>query len=426
MRRTPLTPFALYVAAGILIGPWLVGAVSIDLVTHADFIERMTEAALVVSLFIGGLKLRVLWHGAPWRTALRLAGPAMLLTIALMAFAAHQLLGATWPMALLVGAAVAPTDPVLASLVSVGDAADDDELRVTLSGEAGINDGAALPLLLLALALHGAPPHASLWWHWLLRDVLWSISAGVIVGFGLARLLGIVATRLKVMSQDTGPGDLLALSLLALTYAFAQYLHASVFLSAFAAGMGMRHTEWRVVSRYPSPGVEEQPIHPPAEVLVNPHRREPEQAAEPATSIGMLISDALTFGDAFERVVAAALLVVLGVAFASYFSVDGLILAAVLFVVVRPVAVFLSTVGCGLTLPRRVILGWLGVRGIGSLYYLAYAATHGLSREDATSLAQWIVTMVVVSVALHGMSTQPIMTWRAARISARRRSADGS
>jgi NhaP-type Na+/H+ or K+/H+ antiporter len=70
-------------------------------------------------------------------------------------------------------------------------------------------------------------------------------------------------------------------------------------------------------------------------------------------------------------------------------------------------------------MPRRIILGWLGVRGIGSLYYLAYATNHGLSAEESASLARWIVTLVVASVALHGMSTQPIMTWRAARIAAR-------
>lgn len=421
MRRTPLTPFALYVAAGILIGPWVANAVAIDLIAHAHFLLHATEAALVVSLFIGGLKLRVLWHGAPWKAALRLAVPAMLLTIALTTVVAHALLGAAWPMALLLGAAVAPTDPVLASLVSVGDAADDDALRVTLSGEAGINDGAALPMLLLALLLHGGVPNGKDVLDWALRDIVWSIPAGALLGFGLARLVGSLATRLKVMSRDTAPNDLLALALIAFTYAIAQYLHASAFIAAFAAGLGLRHTEWRVVSRHPAPEVEQEPVHPPAELLVNPHRRDPEDVSQPAASIGMVISDALTFGDAFERLTAAALLVLLGVAFASYVSVQGLLLAALLFFVIRPVSVLASTMGCGFSMPRRLILGWLGVRGIGSLYYVAYATMHGLSRQEATTLAQWIVTTVVTSVALHGMSTQPIMAWRAARIAARER-----
>jgi len=420
MRRTPLTPFALYAAAGVLIGPWVANAASIDLVEHARFVERVAEAALVVSLFIGGLKLRVLWHGAPWQAALRLAVPAMVLTIALTAAVAHYLLGASWPMALVLGAAVAPTDPVLASLVSVGDAADDDALRVTLSGEAGINDGAALPLLLLGLALmHTAPGDMKLLSHWLLPDVVWAIPAGVLIGYGLGRLLGSMAVRLRAMSQDTAPSDLLALSLLVLTYAIAQYLHASAFLAAFAAGLGLRHTEWRIVSRHPSPQAPEQPIHPPAEVLVNPHRREPEQVAEPATSIGLVVSDALTLGDTLERIIAACLIVLLGVAFATYFSVEGLVLAFILFFVIRPLSVFVSTTQCGLPRARRVILGWLGIRGIGSLYYVVYAATHGLDRAAATQLAQWVVTLVVVSVTLHGMSTQPIMAWRAARIARR-------
>lgn len=419
MRKTPLTPFALYVATGVLVGPWVADVASIDLVKHAWLIERMAEVALVVSLFVGGLRLRVVWHGAPWRTALRLGVPAMLLTIAGATAAAHYLLGADWPIALLLGAAVAPTDPVLASLVSVDDAGDDDQLRVTLSGEAGINDGATLPLLLLALLMHAehVDAHALGWW--LLRDIVWAIPAGAAIGFGLAGMIGLLATRLKVLSQDTSPSDLLALSLITLSYATAQYLHASVFIAAFAAGMGLRHAEWRIVSRHPNPQVEQEPIHPPAEVLVNPHRREPDQAAKPAESIGLFVSDALTFGNPFERLIAAALLVTLGVAFASYFSLPGLVMAALLFFVIRPCAVLLSTFACGLTMPRRIILGWLGVRGIGSLYYLAYAANHGLTTEESTSLARWIVTLVIASVALHGMSTQPIMAWRAARAAKR-------
>ena len=422
MRKTPLTPFALYAATGILVGPWVAGVASIDLVKGAWLIERITEVALVVSLFVGGLRLRVVWHGASWRAALRLGVPAMLLTIAGSAVAAHYLLGATWPIALLLGAAIAPTDPVLASLVSVDGAGDDDELRVTLSGEAGINDGATLPLLLLALLLHAGNMDTHAWGWWLLRDVVWAIPAGAAIGFGLAQVIGLLATRLKVLSRDTGPNDLLALSLVALSYAAAQYLHASVFIAAFAAGMGLRHAEWRIVSRHPNPEVEESSIHPPAELLVNPHKREPDEAAKPAASIGLVVSDALTFGDPFERLIAAALLVLLGIAFASYFSVEGLVLAALLFFVIRPAAVLISTIACGLSMPRRIILGWLGVRGIGSLYYLAYATNHGLSAEESASLARWIVTLVVASVALHGMSTQPIMTWRASRIAARSKS----
>lgn len=426
IRRTPITSFALYVLAGVALGPWLAGVARVDLVANARLLERATEVALVVSLFIGGLKLRVLWHGVSWNAGIRLAFPAMLLTVAGMTLAAHALFGAPWPLALLLAAAVAPTDPVLASLVSVDSAGDDDGLRVALSTEAGLNDGAALPALLLALLLYRAPVQSADLWVWLLRDVVWALPAGFAVGFVLARFTGIVATRIKATSRDTAPNDLLALALLAITYAIAQYLHASVFLAAFAAGLGLRYTEWRVVSQHPNPRIEEAAtdrVHPPAEVLVNPNRRDSEQAKHPWASIGLVVSDALSFGDTLERLIASGLLLLLGIAFASYASLPALGLAALLFLLVRPLAVALVTQGCGLRWPRRLLLGWLGIRGIGSLNYLSHAITQGLPAAQSKQLCQWIVTLVVASVIVHGMSTQPLMAWRAARLAKRR--ADG-
>lgn len=424
IRRSPVTPFALYVLTGVALGPWLADVASVDLVAHARLLERTTDMALVASLFIGGLKLRVLWHGASWNAGIRLAIPAMVLTVASMMLAAHVLLDASWPLALMFAAAVAPTDPVLASLVSVDDAGDDDGLRVALSTEAGLNDGAALPALLLAMLLYRVPMHQADLWGWLLRDVAWALPTGMAVGFVLARLAGVMATRIKATSRDTAPNDLLALALLAITYATAQYLHASVFLAAFAAGLGLRYTEWRVVSQHPSHTVSNNhadPVHPPAEVLVNPNRRDSEVAQHPWASIGLVVSDALSFGDTLERLIASGLLLLLGIALASHASLPALALAMLLFLVVRPAAVVIVTWGCRMRWPRRLLLGWLGIRGIGSLNYLAYAMTHGLSAPASRQLCEWIVTLVVASVILHGMSTQPLMAWRASRLAHRRR-----
>lgn len=421
IRRTPMTPFVLYVVAGIALGPWLADQARVDLVKYAPLLERATELALVVSLFIGGLKLRALWHGLSWSTGLRLAVPAMLLTVGAMAIAAHGLFDASWPMALLFAAAVAPTDPVLASLVSVDDADDTDGLRVALSTEAGLNDGAGMPLLLLALLLFHEFTTSTDLWMWFVRDVVWALPAGIAVGFGLALLTGALATHIKARSQDTGPNDFLALALLAITYAVAQYLHASVFLASFAAGLGLRHAEWRVVKRHPSPHSKgSSDVHPPAEVLINPNQRDSEVAKHPWASIGLVVSDALSFGDTLERLIGAGVLLFLGIAFASYASLSAVVLAALLFLVVRPLAVLAVTGHCGLRWPRRLLLGWLGIRGLGSLSYLAYAITHGLPASSATQLSEWIVTLVVLSILVHGTSTQPLMAWRASRMAQRR------
>ncbi|MVW21998.1 sodium:proton antiporter, partial [Escherichia coli] len=145
--------------------------------------------------FITGLKLRLPLQNNCWHTGLRLAFPAMLLTVGAMTLLAHWLVGLDWPIALAFGAIVAPTDPVLASLISVNDAQDDDSLRVAISSEAGMNDGSALPLLVLALLLfNGESLSGSLLTHWGAKEVIWAIGGGLVIGFGLGRLIGILAT----------------------------------------------------------------------------------------------------------------------------------------------------------------------------------------------------------------------------------------
>lgn len=418
LRHTPVTPFALYVVAGMAIGPWGLKVAQVHWLEHMALMEQATRVALLVSLFLGGLKLRLSWRDPRWRMALRLAFPAMVLTIAGGALAAHALAGLAWPWALAFAAAVAPTDPVLASLVSVDDARDHDALRVALSGEAGLNDGAAMPALSLAMLWLVPSTAPADWRHWLLVDVLWALPAGLLIGFGLAYAIGSLATRLKAMSGDTAPSDLLALALLALTWASAEALHASIFFAAFAAGLGLRHTERTVVSRHPNPAVrdelDELSSHPPAEVLVNPNLRDHVKPAEPAASIGLMVSDALSFGDTLERLIAAGLTLALGVAFATFWSPTGALLALLLFVVVRPLSVWLATAHSGVGHAHRLLLGWLGIRGIGGLNYLGYAAVRGVSTVEIHRLADLVVTVVVLSVLVHGASAQPLLAWRQA------------
>ncbi|KAA6108094.1 cation:proton antiporter, partial [Pantoea sp. B_10] len=153
IHRGPVTSFGLYLIAGILCGPWMLNLLQIDIIGHAELAAHITEITMAASLFITGLKLRLPMSAHAWRVGLRLAFPAMLLTVGGMACLIHWITGFGWPLSLAFGAIVAPTDPVLASLISVNDARDDDALRVALSSEAGMNDGSALPLLMLALLL---------------------------------------------------------------------------------------------------------------------------------------------------------------------------------------------------------------------------------------------------------------------------------
>lgn len=421
INRGPVTSFALYLMAGVLCGPWVLDILHIDIAAHAELTKNLTEIAMAASLFITGLKLRLPLRSQGWRMGLRLAFPGMILTVAGVALAAHYLAHLSWPLALAFGAIVAPTDPVLASLISVNDARDDDNLRVSLSSEAGMNDGTALPLLMLGIMMFTASEPLSLAevGHWALKDVLWAIPGGLGIGFVLGRFVGQYATHLRHRHQDVAPNDFLALALIALSYAAALSLGASGFLAAFAAGVGLRRAEVRVMYRQPADDFKDSDHRPPAEVLVNPHIRHGEVETNPASSVGLVVGDALSFGDTIERLFAAGIIIVLGITLAQHWDPMGLVMAALLFVVIRPLSVWIATLGMQAPRGQRLILGWLGIRGIGSINYIAWAYTHGAAGSEMARMANIAFTLIVASVVIHGVSVTPLLNWRQARLAAR-------
>ncbi|HBV40021.1 MAG TPA: sodium:proton antiporter, partial [Erwinia sp.] len=357
-----------------------------------------------------------------WRLGMRLAFPGMLLTVLGMSLAAHYLVGLSWPFAIAFSAIVAPTDPVLASLISVNDARDDDNLRVSLSSEAGMNDGTALPLLMLAVTLLTTQQEMTLdlFSHWMLKDVLWAIIGGLGIGFLFGRVVGKYVTHLRYAHKDVAPNDFLALALIALSYAAAQALDASGFLAAFAAGVGLRRAEVSVIRRQPADAFDDSDHRPPAEVLVNPHIRHESLEPDPARSVGLVVGDALSFGDTVERLFAAGIIIVLGVTLAQHWDPAGLLMALVLFVFIRPTAVWLGTAGIKAPWQQKMIIGWLGIRGIGSINYIAWAYTHGVAGEEMTRMANIAFTLIVASVIVHGISVTPLLNWRQAKIAAAR------
>jgi len=424
IRPLPVTQFALYLVVGVAVGPWGLQLLDVDFLVDAPWLARLTEVALVISLFAGGLKIRVPWRARSWRVARRLAFPAMVLSMGGTALVAHGLLGLTWPLSLLLAAMLAPTDPVLASAIAVDNAADRDGLRVALSGEAGMNDGSAMPFLLLGLAwLHGPLAWSALGW-WALVELLWGIGAGVALGFGLGWLIGRLGTRLVTMGRDPGPGALLTAGLIAVTYAAAEAIGALGFLAVFAAGVGMRKVEVGVVQEYPHPRLPRERDFtrtPPAEFVVRPVMQGGLDRDEPVEAVGHLVAEALTFGSVMEHLLGPLLVLLLGIALARQWEPQALGVAAVLFVLIRPLATWLTTIGLGLNWRRRLLLGWLGIRGIGGLNYLAYALVHGLDGHAARLVAGVAVTTITLSVVVHGFSSQPLLAWRHRRIAARRK-----
>src|SRR5262247_1876198 len=149
----------IYLVVGFLLGPAAFDALELHPMRELALLEAITEVALLIALFTVGIKMRlpVGLHTLDrrWRLPLKLASISMLLTIAGVAAAAHWLLGWSIGLALALGAALAPTDPVLASDVQLRSPQDRDALRLALTGEGGLNDGTAFPFVLLGLGLLG-------------------------------------------------------------------------------------------------------------------------------------------------------------------------------------------------------------------------------------------------------------------------------
>lgn len=414
IRRGPITSFAIYLAMGWVAGPAVLDLARLDVGgDRAAWLRGATEVGLVVSLFITGLKLRIPLSHRAWITSLRLAVPGMLLTIAGLTWLGHSILGWPWPVALAVAAMLSPTDPVLSSLVSVDDARDDDAMRLALSGEAGLNDGTALPFLLLALTLLATPQmDVGTWLHWFAHDLVWEWLAGLGFGLAVGWLVGYGGTHLRHATQDVAPSDFLALGIMGLAYAGAELLHASGFLAAFAAGVGLRRVELTVTERHGASDEDDAKDDAPAELLVRPNERSTAGTEHPAHTVGWVVSDALSFGDTTERLIGGALVFVVGIVAWPSLSAAGFVVALALFLVIRPAAVWIATMGERVPWQRRLLLGWFGIRGIGTLNYLAFALTHGLPGDFGQLVADAAITVVALSILVHGVTATPLMNWR--------------
>ncbi|MEJ7848611.1 MAG: sodium:proton antiporter [Pyrinomonadaceae bacterium] len=419
VRRLPITTSTIYLIIGLAISPAVLNLVRLNFVEWKTWFEHLTEIAVILSLFVGGLKLRLPLSNAAWQAAFRLAGPVMIASIAGVAVFSHFVFGFSWPSGVLLGAILAPTDPVLASTVSVNDSADDDRLRYALSGEAGFNDGAAFPFVVFALLWAEYGGLGDWVGGWALHRLLWAIPAGLLIGYFLGKGVGILAIWLRSRHQETdAPNDFLALALIALAYAGAEYAGAWGFLAAFAAGIGFRRAEIQTVVDNPAPehdgetneaDAESLTDHPPAEEFVGKNMKE-EDLKHPTKAAGVMLSEIISFGDTAERLLEGMMIVLVGICLAIYWDWRAVPLALALFFVIRPSAALIFLVRTPTGKIQRLMMGWFGIRGIGSLYYLSYALNHGLN-ENISDTVSITLSVVAISILLHGISSQPILNY---------------
>ncbi|MBD2747478.1 cation:proton antiporter [Microvirga sp. BT688] len=338
-------------------------------------VERMSEFVVIVSLMGAGLKIDRPFGWKRWRLTWRLLGIAMPLTILALAWLGTSLLGLSLAAALLLGAALAPTDPVLASDVQVGPPGDseEDEVRFTLTSEAGLNDGLAFPFVLLAIAFAQEGSLANVA-EWFAYAVVWKIAAGIGMGYAIGRALGWLTFHLpnRAKLSRTGAG-FVALGITCIAYGLTEMVRGYGFLAVFVAALALRATK------------------PEHEYHNKLHDFAEELERLMMMVLLVLLGGAMTGGDLFSALTWQA-------------AVFGLL---ALFVV-RPLAGWIGLIGTDPPPDEKAAISFFGIRGLGSIYYLAYALHHA-KFDNANLLWSTAGFIILVSIVLHGITVTPAM-----------------
>jgi len=370
-------------ASIIYLGLGAVAALAIELigidwlkpVEDAELIERISELALIIALFGAGLKLDRAFTRRSWSGVARLLLIAMPLTIAGVAIFGHEVMGLSVGAAVVLGAVLAPTDPVLAGDVGVGPPGDEEEQEpnFSITGEAGMNDGLAFPFFFAGLFM--LDPGGTDWiGDWLLADVLYALVVafliGGLVGYGAAALA--VRLRERRLLSTTFDGWLAIPTVLAI-YGLTEAAGAYGFVAAFAGGVAFR--------RFERTHELNGPVH---------------QGAETVEKVGEL-TVILLFG---------SMLSLSGLQAPGW---SGWLLVPVLLLVIRPLSVAVAMAGSrNVPTRERFFLGWFGVRGIGSIYYAAAAGAAVQLPGPATDVIVWTAFVcVLVSIVVHGTTAAP-------------------
>ncbi|MDR3391678.1 MAG: cation:proton antiporter [Sulfuriferula sp.] len=394
LKRLPVTSAIIYLAVGLLVGPTVLDLFHFNPLKQSALLEVLTEIAVLISLFSAGVKMPGPFSFSRWRTPLLLATLSMSLTVGLVAAFAYYVLGLPLGAGVLLGAILAPTDPVLATDVQIRHPGDRDQLRFTLTCEAGMNDGSAFPFVMLGLGLLGLHELGDYGLRWVMLDVVWAtvggIAIGVVAGVALARIGW--KLRRDPHKQEL-LDDFLGLGLIGVVYGVAVLINVWGFLAVFFAAVALRQTELKL-----------------SKAAGNGHADTVSSESAGVELVPTVSAGSLIFKEHLERLSEVVMIILIGgTLFLNSWSWEAVGLALFLFVVARPLSVVVSLLGTRTPWRIRGMTGWFGVRGIGSLYYLMYAIQHGLPESLALQLIQLTLIVVTLSILLHGISVKPMM-----------------
>ncbi len=374
IARLPLSYAIIYLLVGIFLGQY--GLKLIQIRPDAEFLERLTEFVVIVSVFGCGLKMNRALRLRSWDTTVRLIGFLMPISIFAIAAVGHWFLKMDWGPAILLGAILAPTDPVLASEVQMGDLKDKDELRFGLTSEGGLNDALAFPFVYFGIHSLKDSNWDNWFKQWVAVDLLWAIAAGVVMGIIAAKMVVWIDQQLQRFRQvDELMEDFVALSTILIAYSLTEIVNGYGFLAVFVAGVAVQRSY-----------------------------------QDPENKISQF-----EFTEQLEKLLEVATILLLGTLLRyepiRQYGGQGILVAVLLLFLIRPVGVWISLLGRRYPPETRFLFGWFGIRGVGSLYYLSYAFGEGLKDELGEQIAWITYIVIVISVFLHGISATPLMNW---------------
>lgn len=416
LARLLLTGAMIYLCVGFAMGPAGLEWIALDPMRHSSLLKGIAESAMLISLFTVGLKV----GGVPlldrrWMLPLRLALISMGVTIGLVTAVGVWGLGMSTGAALLLGAILAPTDPVLASGVQTVGGTDPDRIRFSLTAEGGLNDGVAFPFVMLALGLLGMHDLGEGMWHWWSVDLLWTSVAGLFIGVALGKAIGRLVVWLRIRHQQAvGRDEFLSLGLIALVYGAAELCDASGFLAVFAAGLALQRVK-QIPQRIQAPP--DTMLIPQAALTMATGAQISQVApvahvAEVAITSAAMTDAVQEFNEQLEKLAEMAIVLLVG-AMLPYATPTMSVwwFIPLLFLVIRPIAVAIGTVGEKTAHHERATIAWFGIRGIGSVFYLLYAIDRGVVGAEAQQLITMTLLTVAASIVAHGVSMRPLMTW---------------
>lgn len=381
-KHTPISLPMLQVSFGLLMGYWWTTLSFLDPIDNGLIIEKLTEIVVLVSLVGAGIKIDTELSWRLWRPTIRLLLITMPIGIFTMAALGYYAFGLSMGAAILLGAVLAPTDPVLASSIQVGppNTGGEDTTRFTLTSESGLNDGLAFPFVYLAIKVAealsaGQRFDGEMLWSWFTHDVLWKIGAGLVVGIVVGKAMAKLV--FSKYSQETPISQgyvVIALTLVA--YGLAEYVESYGFIAVFVAAFAFRRSEHQHDYH--------QKLHDFAE-----------------QSEGLLMSLVLVV---FGMLLGQGLQSGIELTWRVY------IVSFMFLLLIRPIGGFIALSGLGLPHSEKYVISALGIRGIGTLYYLSYALNHGYFADD-DALKLWVVCSIVIliSIFMHGLSAPKLL-----------------